>query len=88
MILMREDGKPYPHYGEYRTLEPNKCIAFTWNSPFATDTLLTIELTEDGDQTHLSLRHTGFKNQEDCDQHQEGWTACLENLGPAVLVRR
>jgi hypothetical protein len=38
-----------------------------------------------GDQTELVLTHEKFANPEIRDDHIQGWSACLANLGQVVV---
>ena len=58
---------------------PNKKLVFTWNTGFINaDTLVTIELKENGSKTDLTLIHSGWEkmavNQEQTKKsHSDGW---------------
>jgi uncharacterized protein YndB with AHSA1/START domain len=72
------------NYGEFVEIVPNKKIAFTWcqsfEEPRSPDTLVTIELSGDQNQTKLSLVHTGFRTKDICDSHQGGWDSGLKDM--------
>ena len=57
----------------------NKKLIYTWNTAFINaDTLVEIELTENGDKTELTLTHSGWEkiaeNQEKTrSDHNTGW---------------
>ena len=44
---------------------------------------VSFEETSEG-EVALTLIHSGFSNQQECDQHQYAWMSCLEKL--AVLA--
>jgi uncharacterized protein YndB with AHSA1/START domain len=77
------EGVRYPHYGRFLSIEQNK-IALTWlsgeNGTKGTETVLTIELTAQGNDTVLSLRHDGFPDENTRDKHQEAWPVILQQL--------
>jgi uncharacterized protein YndB with AHSA1/START domain len=67
--------------GEYRNVESPTRVVFTWSwDGEAEQTLVTIDLAEAGDGTHLTLVHEGFAKPETRDEHAQGWQDCLERL--------
>ncbi len=64
---------------EVREVIPNRKLVFTWDTGFINaETIVTIELTERGNQTDLVLIHSGWEkmaaNQEETKKsHSEGW---------------
>jgi uncharacterized protein YndB with AHSA1/START domain len=76
--------------GEYVAVEPPDRVVFTWGwegnaelPPGST----TVELTlrADGEDTVLTLRHTGLPDDGAAMMHREGWISFLERL--RTLVR-
>jgi uncharacterized protein YndB with AHSA1/START domain len=81
------DGSVPTVTGTYEELSPPHRLAFTWRweaSADMPDTLVTIDLIADGDETELVLRHTRFDTEESRDRHQQGWDGCCNRL-PNVL---
>lgn len=66
------------NFGEFLEIIPDRKIVFSWCQDFAPDrkpdTEVTIELFPEASKTRLVLIHTGFKNQEIFEAHQNGWT--------------
>src|SRR5689334_13646430 len=58
--MITEEGKSYEHFGEYKQITTPKKLVFTWNSDYAKDTLVTIELKEHNNQTEITLIHDHF----------------------------
>lgn len=71
--------------GKYLEIVPDQKIVFTWGDQGADThfpmTRVTIELKPDGDQTRLLLVHTGFRDQATAEDHNQGWTGGLTDLG-------
>jgi uncharacterized protein YndB with AHSA1/START domain len=69
--------------GNYREIVPDKRLQFTWNREDGgvTDTLVTVEFEDLGKSTRLTLTHEGFENEEDRDDHNEGWSSAVEKFG-------
>jgi len=63
------ETKTYLHKCKVITVESPHKLAYTWSyDGYEGSSLLTFELTEEGDQTHLKLTHTGletFPNEPD-----------------------
>jgi uncharacterized protein YndB with AHSA1/START domain len=61
------EGKRHPHYGRF--LRTN-----------GAETVVTVELTAEGDGTRLKLTHAGFAEEASRDQHREAWPQVLAQL--------
>jgi uncharacterized protein YndB with AHSA1/START domain len=82
-LEMDHEGRKWAHYGRYLRLEKGRVVEFTWMSEATDglDTVVTVELTphkEGG--TQLSLGHRGLPDTKRGRDHQEGWTALLEEI--------
>jgi len=74
--------------GTYKEITPSTKLVFTWawdHAP-AEETLVTVELKPQGKGTELTLIHERFANTAARDDHQKGWTACLERLTNALAA--
>jgi uncharacterized glyoxalase superfamily protein PhnB/uncharacterized protein YndB with AHSA1/START domain len=68
----------HPHYGRYLALEPERRVQITWfTRGTGVETTITVELTPDGDGTHVALTHEGFATEESRDNHANAWTHVL-----------
>jgi uncharacterized protein YndB with AHSA1/START domain len=70
------------HYGRFLALERGRRIEHTWMSEATKglDTVVLIILEPKGNQTEVTLRHSGIPDDALGRQHQEGWTAILGAL--------
>jgi uncharacterized protein YndB with AHSA1/START domain len=73
-------GARYLHEGEYLEIKRPERLVFTWNSPFVTNTRVTIELRDHGNDTELTLTHELLPDEEQRKSHTDGWAGCLNNL--------
>lgn len=85
-FVVRRDGKPIEHSGQYLELKPKRRLVFTWSVPAesAIQTKVTIDLLGGGDSTQLLLTHDDVP----VDQHDEtrrGWGMIFDALS-TVLV--
>lgn len=69
--------------GKYLEIIPNKRLQFSWSweNYAMPDSVVTVEFEDLGTSTRLTLRHEGLPDQEDAQQHTEGWTSLLEKCG-------
>jgi uncharacterized protein YndB with AHSA1/START domain len=69
--------------GEFRIIEPPKRLVYTWTwegEGQPNEMLVTVEFLERGGSTEVVLKHERFASQEQCSQHEQGWTATLDKL--------
>ncbi len=58
-------GESWLHAWKITEVIPNKKISYEWRYPdFPGNSLVTFELSADGDKTHLKLSHTGLETFE------------------------
>lgn len=70
--------------GQFTEIDPPRRVAFTWGWEGSDDvppgsTTVTIDLTTDGDDTIVELRHEGLTG-ELAARHDEGWNRFLPLL--------
>lgn len=72
--------------GTYLAVEEPTRLVFTWCWDGEDDsTTVTVTLGGLGSGTELNLRHEGFTSPQARDDHERGWTDCLERL-PGLLA--
>ena len=82
---MREpSGDVYTYTGEYREIIQPEQIASTWNSISVKDTLVTITLSEIGNDTEVIMTHDLLPSKESRENHKKGWIGCLNNLKKSI----
>jgi len=81
-VVMNHPSGPLRHYGEYRSIERNRKLVFTWFSDAThhTETLVTVEFLARSASTEVVLTHERLPDHEAGLQHSKGWTAALELL--------
>ena len=77
-----EDGEEHTVGGEYREVEPNAKLAFTWawRTMPERESFVTILIKPDGAGSILTLIHEQFADEPARDRHEYGWTGCLNKL--------
>lgn len=83
MEIKTPEGKVYRGAGTYREVRAPERLVFTWkweHQPDEPETLVTVEFLDSGSGTRLVLTHERFATQSSRQEHEKGWTACLDNL--------
>lgn len=81
IVMHHQDGSKR-HYGEYRAIERNKKLVFTWHSDatYHTETLVTVEFHAASASTEVVLTHERMPDHDAGLKHTKGWTKALELL--------
>lgn len=85
-MAVKHQGRVWPHYGRFLTLDRPRLIEFTWVSEATRgiETVVALELAPRGNQTEVTLRHSGVPDDEMGRGHKEGWTIILSMLDDAL----
>jgi uncharacterized protein YndB with AHSA1/START domain len=88
-IDMQSEHGTTSHTGEYREIIPPEKLVFTWSSINTQhkETLVTVELIQQGQQTELVLTHEGLPDKEAQEMHAMGWNSILDRLTLQVAER-
>ena len=80
----QEIEQRHPHYGRFLKLERNKFIQMTWVTGSVgtqgAETVVSIELIEQAEQTLVKLKHDGFQNKQTMKGHNEAWPNVFEHM--------
>lgn len=90
IVLAEPAGQEYSLTGQYTHIVANEHLAFSWawedNEEESIMTAVDIHFeAENADTTTITLTQTGFMNEQERDQHQNGWMSCLEQLATLPL---
>ena len=64
------------------TVDRRRCVEFTWVSEATrgVESVVLFELKPQGDQTEVTLSHSGVPDDEMGRRHEAGWTRVLATL--------
>lgn len=75
------NGVEHIVYGHYVEIIPNKKLVFTWQWEQQTEfplTNVTVEFIEHDGNTEVIVTHTDLPNEEEAENHSNGWTCFLK----------
>jgi uncharacterized protein YndB with AHSA1/START domain len=83
--VTNSDGEQMAVRGEYRELQPDKKIVFTWQWEDDEDwegheSVVTVELSDCDGGTEIRLAHEQLPSKESRDRHTEGWKSVFDRL--------
>lgn len=87
LTMHAPDGSAYKLRGVFRALRRPTKLAFTWmwetppENGDPRETLVTVDISQQGPDVLLMLTHEGFAGREDVASHEMGWTGALDKLG-------
>jgi uncharacterized protein YndB with AHSA1/START domain len=85
------EGHDYWREGVYREIVAPERLVFTYLSDDPVggpdhETLVTVTFAARGDQTLMTLRHSGFDTVPARDSHKDGWSSCIERFARYVAT--
>jgi uncharacterized protein YndB with AHSA1/START domain len=88
--LINQEGEEMSVFGEYRELQPDKKVVFTWKwdddeAWENQDSVVTIELADRDGGTEVKLTHEKLPSEASRDRHNEGWNSVLDRLEKFLL---
>jgi uncharacterized protein YndB with AHSA1/START domain len=85
-FAVEHEGKKWHHYGRFLRMEPPWLIQYTWMSEATKglESIVTLTLEEQGNETNVTVNHSGLPDDELGRQHREGWTWVLSVLAESL----
>ena len=82
IVFRTPGGDEHGVGGEYCEVVPGQKLVFTWawRTTPERESLVTVALKRDGDDTLLTLTHEQFFDEPARDRHRNGWTGSLDKL--------
>ena len=81
-LAVKHEGRTWPHFGRFVEIERPHKVEYTWMSEGTqgVESVVTVTFEPRGDQTEVTLRHTGVPDDEMGRRHEQGWTWVLSML--------
>jgi uncharacterized protein YndB with AHSA1/START domain len=88
-LAVRHEGRLWPHYGRFLRIERPHGVDYTWVSEATqgVETIVAITFEPKGNETEVTLRHTGVPDDEMGRRHKDGWTWVLSMLAKRFAAR-
>ena len=89
-LAVRHEGRTWPHFGRFLRIERPSVIEHTWMSEATKglESTVTLTINARGEQTEVTIRHSGVPDDEMGRQHQEGWAWMLSAIADGFAARR
>ena len=89
-IAVKHEGRIWPHYGRFVRIERPGHVEYTWVSEATKglESVVAVTFEARGDQTEVTLRHSGVPDDDMGRQHKEGWTWVLSMLTERFAAQR
>ncbi len=89
-IAVKHEGRTWPHYGRFVRIDRPRHVEYTWVSEATKGLASFVAVTFEarGDQTEVTLRHSGVPDDAMGRQHKEGWTWVLSMLAERFAAQR
>ena len=87
---VKHEGRIWPHYGRFLQINRPHVVKYTWMSEATqgAESIVSVTMESRGDQTEVTLRHSGVPDDDMGRRHKEGWTWFLNALADAQTSRQ
>ncbi len=85
--MRHKGGNVHTVAGAFREVKAPERLVYTWkwvDQPDAVETLVTVQFRERGGSTEVALTHELFPSEAARDEHDKGWTGCLDRLARSL----
>ncbi len=81
-FAVMHEGRLWAHYGRFLKIERPQQVEYTWMSEATkgVESIVAVTFQAQGEQTEVTLRHSGVPDDDMGRQHQDGWTWVLSML--------
>jgi uncharacterized protein YndB with AHSA1/START domain len=89
-LAVKHEGRTWPHYGRFLKIERPRLVEYTWmsESTKGAESVVTVTMEARGEETEVTLRHSGIPDDKMGLQHKDGWAWVLSALADALAVQR
>jgi uncharacterized protein YndB with AHSA1/START domain len=88
VVFQTLDGEEHDVSGLYREVVPNQKLVFswTWRTMPERTSLVTVTMKAEEGGTLFTLTHAQFADEKARDDHNRGWSGCLDKLGNFLIA--
>ncbi|HWT99627.1 MAG TPA: SRPBCC domain-containing protein [Terriglobales bacterium] len=88
VVFQTLDGEEHDVSGLYREVVPNEKLVFswTWRTMPERTSLVTVTMKAEEGGTLFTLTHAQFADEKARDDHNRGWSGCLDKLGDFLIA--
>jgi uncharacterized protein YndB with AHSA1/START domain len=88
-LAVQHEGRTWPHFGRFIQIDRPSRVEYTWMSEATkgAESVVLVTFEPRGDQTEVTLRHSGVPDDELGRQHKEGWAWVLSTLAASFAAR-
>ncbi len=89
-LAVKHEGRTWPHYGRFLQIDRPRIVEYTWMSEGTkgAESIVTVTMEARGEETEVTLRHSGVPDDEMGRQHKDGWAWVLSALAERFASRR
>ena len=89
-LAVKHEGRIWPHYGRFTQMNRPRLLEHTWMSEATkgAESVVTITMEARGEETEVTLRHSGVPDDELGRQHEQGWNWILSALADGLTSRQ
>jgi uncharacterized protein YndB with AHSA1/START domain len=89
-LAAKHQDRTWPHYGRFVQLDRPRRMEYTWMSEGTkgAESVVTLTFEPRGDETEVTLRHSGVPDDEMGRKHKDGWAWVLDMLAQGMAARR
>jgi uncharacterized protein YndB with AHSA1/START domain len=89
-IAVKHEGRIWPHYGRFLQIDRPRLVEYTWMSEGTKGAESTVAVTFEprGEETQVTLRHSGIPDDEAGRMHEAGWNWVLGALADSLAAAK
>lgn len=89
-IALYRNGHLWAHYGRILRIERPHLVEHTWVSEGSKglDSVVTVTMQPQGEQTEVTLRHSGVPDENGGSVHRDGWSWILSRFAEGFAARQ
>ena len=89
-FAVKHEGRTWPHYGRFLQIDRPRQVEYTWMSEATkgAESIVTVTMGPRGEETEVTLRHSGVPDDELGRHHKDGWTWMLSALAEGFASRQ